>query len=201
MTGGFSGVAKVVGEDVMNEAKDEMQFALRDQLARDIEAQIPADFTTFENGLMYSFEELPQTDESDESVRVNLRGVVHAVIFNKSALGKAVASKFMDGYAGGDVEVSNLGELGFSVVNSDVFNPETDSSFELAMNGNALFVWIYNEEALKKDLAGVAKRDVDNILSRYPAIESADVIVKPFWNRTLPKEVEKIRVTNIASAE
>lgn len=201
MSGGFSGMAKVVSEDVLSEARDEMQFALREQLAKEVAAQLPQGYATFDNGLVYSFEDLPQTEGNGNSAVVNMRGTVNAVMFKKTDLGRAVAEKHVESFRGGDVEIANLSELNPTIENGAAFNPETDTSFELAMAGDARIAWLYDKDALKKDLLGAARRDVDRILSRYTAIESADVVLRPFWNQSIPKDASKVQILNQGTAE
>jgi len=167
---------------------------------KDVRSQIPADYTTFDNSLIYNFDDLPQTDSGTTTVKIAEHGTLYAVIFKKTLLGQAVAERFLPNFSGGDVVIANLSELNFAIASGTSFNPDTDTKFGFILNGNAKLVWQYDPEALKKNLAGQGKSDVDRILAKYPSIKSADVIVRPVWNRSLPKDPQKITIENVISS-
>jgi hypothetical protein len=202
MTGGGASSGGVVSSDAASQVKDEIQYGLKQQLLNDAKSQIPENFTTFDSGLIYSFEDLPQTADasSTSSVKLNERGTLYAIIINKTALGQAVADRYLTQASSGNVIISNLSDLNFSLASSTNFNPDTDTKFDFTLNGNAKLVWQYDETALKQDLAGVSKSDVNSIMAKYPSIQSADVVVRPFWNRSLPKDVKKITIVNAVSS-
>jgi len=197
MTGGTSGDELAPSADAAAQAKDEIETALKPELLKDVESQIPQNFTTFDSGLIYSFEDLPATAAATGTVDVGERGTLYAIIINKAALGQAVADRFLAQFSGGDVEISNLPDLGLTFASSTAaFDPETDTKFDFTLNGNAKLVWQYDPNVLKRDLAGISKSQVDTVMAKYPSIESASVIIRPFWSRSLPKDTAKISIVD-----
>ena len=80
-------------------------------------------------------------------------------------------------------------------------NPWEESPLLFSLTGNVEIVWLYDEEQLKADLAGRAKEAIYTILSGYPGIDRAEVIVRPFWRKSFPSEVEEISVKQILEEE
>jgi hypothetical protein len=65
--------------------------------------------------------------------------------------------------------------------------------------GNASIVWKYDENALMSELVGMSKGDLKNIISKFPAIARADVILKPFWKKTFPKDAKDISIVRASN--
>ncbi|MEL6806044.1 MAG: hypothetical protein AAFO91_19980, partial [Bacteroidota bacterium] len=68
-------------------------------------------------------------------------------------------------------------------------------SFELV--GKPELVWTYDTEKLKADLLNAPKTALTTILGGYPAIEKAEAVVKPFWKRTFPAELDDIEIIEV----
>ncbi|HVS79769.1 MAG TPA: hypothetical protein VHF05_02215 [Candidatus Paceibacterota bacterium] len=202
MTGGADeGSAPGVSSDTVSQTRDEIDYDLKQALLSDAKAQIPQNFTTIDSGLIYSFtHDAPASDPANpDSAKITEHGTLYAVIVNETSLGQAVADRFLPVPGGGDVVVSNLPDLNFTISSTTPFDPEKDTQFDFTLNGTAQLVWTYDQAALKKDLEGIGKNEVNSILAKYPSIKSADVVVRPFWNRNLPKDPQKITITNVVS--
>ena len=72
--------------------------------------------------------------------------------------------------------------------------PWEKDTFTFSLVGNATLIWLYDEEKLKNDLVGRDKEAIHTILSGYPSIERAEVIVRPFWRRSFPDTTEEIKI-------
>ena len=62
------------------------------------------------------------------------------------------------------------------------------------MSGTSKIVWDIDKEKLIGDVLGKNKSDFNQILTLYPSIDSAEVIVKPVWRSTFPDKLKDIKV-------
>lgn len=193
MTGGFSGMQKVVSKEALATADGEMKTELESTLLKDIEAQIPANFISYKDGLSIEFEPTVQVPDSTKTdVTLRKRARVTAVIIDKSALTKAILNKLMPDVESEAVKISNLPNLTFKI------NPPADTTKQISfsLNGDANFVWVFDENKLKTELLGLSKKSAKLVISQYGAVSEAWIETKPFWNQTIPRDPESVTLTN-----
>ncbi len=196
MTGGFSGMQKVVSDSVLSETETELEASLRTSLSNDILSQIPANFVLYADTLSYTFEPAAQAEGSNGGAILKKRGTAHAVIFDSSALSRALLGEALPGAVNETVLVDNLPELVFSNKNLEVFNPNTTEELTFSLAGDAHFVWVFDENKLKADLLGLSKTSAKTVIGSYGVIEQASVLTRPFWNSTIPSDPEKVELIN-----
>ncbi len=199
LAGGFVGKEKVVKPEDVSKTKAELQAALREELYSEAEAEVPEDFILFRTLSTFSFEDLPQSAGSGSNIVINMRGNLYGVMFKKSDLSNFLAQKKLGTAPSEKIDIPNYSSLEItfaSVPPSDLLS-SSDVSFKI--KGNALAVWQTDEVALRADLAGKKKSEVQSILNNYPTIASASVTVRPFWKNSLPEATDKIRINKLAS--
>jgi hypothetical protein len=193
MTGGFSGMQKVVSKEALDTADKEMKTELESTLLKDIEAQIPANFVSFKDGLSFEFEPTVQVpDSTKEDVVLRKRAKVTAIILDKAGLTRALLTKLMPDVETEAVKISNLSDLGFKLTS----NVDTDKQISFSLTGNANFVWVFDENKLKTELLGLSKKSAKVVISKYPAVSEAWIETKPFWNQTIPRDPENVTLEN-----
>ncbi len=195
MTGGFSGIVKTVADSDRNDSVGSMQTELREMLLEELRAQVPSDFVLYDDAIVFDFETLPDQKEGDQ-VSVSLRGEISAVIFNKKKLSEHIARGEIDGYDGLEVEGENLDGLVFVLVEKDTLDLKNAQEIDFSLKGSTKLVWQYDADALKTDLVGRRKRDVDWVLAEYPSIIEAQIIMRPFWKRVFPDTEKKIKIVS-----
>ncbi|OHA91379.1 MAG: hypothetical protein A2758_02885 [Candidatus Zambryskibacteria bacterium RIFCSPHIGHO2_01_FULL_49_18] len=199
LASGFVGKEKVVKPEDLAKAKAELQAALREELYTEAEAEVPKDFILFRSLSTFSFEDLPQSAGSGANITLNMRGNLYGVMFKRSDLSRFLSQKKLGTGAIEAIEIPNYSSLEItfgSVPPSDLLS-SGEVSFKI--KGNALAVWLTDEVALKADLAGKHKSEVQSVLKNYLTIASANVTVRPFWKNSLPNEVTKIRITKVSA--
>jgi hypothetical protein len=199
MTGGFSGVQKVVAKDVLNQAENDMSIELKDSLAKDISTQIPANFVLYTGSLSYKLSPAEQVSSTATGATLRKKGTVTAVIFDKTALTKAILSKSMPSLTADQVKIANLDSLDFAVATGTPFEPSVDTLLNFTLKGDAKVVYIFDENKLKNDLLGLTRAKAKTVLSTYEGIKEAWVETHPFWNQTIPKDENKVTLINTAS--
>ncbi|MEX2368963.1 MAG: hypothetical protein WD552_01045, partial [Candidatus Paceibacterota bacterium] len=72
--------------------------------------------------------------------------------------------------------------------------------FSFSLTGDSQIVWQYDERALVRDLRGLQKDRLNEVLVNYAGIQEAEVVTRPFWKQTLPANAEEITVVrNLAN--
>ena len=200
MVGGFEGIKKVASEEDVENMQTQLSFELKKELVDQIKTQIPEGFILYEEAI-FSEANFLGTKDLAEGVGVEEKVSVYAVIFNKSNLSKYVAENSIENYDGADLIISNLEELDFEIKNKDDVVPWVEERFVFSLKGECNFEWLYDEESLKNDLVGKLKDNINQILSQYPSIDSAEVVIKPFWKNSFPRSTGKIEVIKSLKSE
>ncbi|KND50193.1 MAG: hypothetical protein AB198_01910 [Parcubacteria bacterium C7867-003] len=196
MTGGFSGMQKIVSKEVLAQAETEMKAELESMLIKDIEAQIPANFISYKEGLSYTLDPITQVPNTGkEDVVLRKRGKTSAVIFDRGALTKIILGKLMPEVESETVKITNLADLGFKI---DNVNTDLDKQVSFTLSGNANFVWVFDQNKLENDLLGLNKKSAKSVIANYPGISEAWIETKPFWNQNIPKDLNKVTIINTA---
>jgi len=190
---------KVVKAEDLSRTKTELETALREELYREAEAEVPEDFILFRTLSTFDFEDLPQAPGSGGSAVVSMRGHLYGVMFKKSDFAGFLAEKKLGTAPAEIIEIPDYSalEIAFASVPPADLLASNDVSFKI--KGNAQAVWVTDEVSLRADLAGHHKRDVPGVLNNYPTIASASVTVRPFWKSSVPAEAEKIKITKLSS--
>lgn len=203
MTGGFSGEMKVVDEALEKTTRAELEATLKEKLKNDIVSQIPVDFILFDTGVMYDIQPISQknTEKSGEA-SLELKGVAHAVIFDKVLLSKEIVNTYKDSIdtSGQTLAVTNLSELTFVLGGNSKISQDMTGTIAFTLTGDAKLEWLFDESMLKNDLLGVKKADVPTLLkAKYPSVDSAKIKIRPIWKRSFPLDPKEITIVKISN--
>lgn len=193
MTGGFFGKKLIANPDDMKTAKDELHTELKQQLMNEAFSQKPDGFYLFEDMLFIEFESEPSVDNGNE-IEIIEKATLYGILFNKKEFAGHIAEKRVSDDE--SVEISDINTLKILVTDKENFRPWEDEEFEFTVNGNAHIVWTFDEDKLKDDLSGKAKSALTTVLSGYPSIDEAEVVLTPFWKRSFPNDTDKIKIEN-----
>ncbi len=194
MTGGFSGMQKVVGGTTLTGTEGDLETLLKAGLAKDIASQIPENYMLYSDSLMFSFDPATQATDVSGNIVLHKKGTASGVIFDKGVLSRAILSKTSIDTAVNPVKITNLDTLDFSYASGTDIKTGTTIQFNLKGNVNA--VAIFDENKLKADLLGLSKKDAAAIISKYPAINEAWIETQPFWSQSIPSDPAKVTLTN-----
>ncbi len=197
MTGGFVGVRKVVATTDKEIALAELESALSDSLEKEIQTQIPDKYISYKDMIFFEFEESDQTETTDSSVKVNLKGTIKAFILDIDKLENIIASETAPALAGlGDVDFINLNNITVSVKNKSSVDILNQKPFDIMLTGEGIVVMIFPQDEIISSLLGASIDDFTVVLDTYKmAIQKADALISPFWKKTFPKDKDKIYLT------
>jgi hypothetical protein len=149
----------------------------------------------YDNSVTFAFDELPSTQYGDSLATIKERARLQVPIFKESEFATYIATRGMREYTGEPVTIPNPETLAFSYVSATTtvtdIAPLTSLTFML--KGDARIVWIFDEKKLKEELRSVNKKDSTVVFNRYASsISNAEVILRPFWETSLPDDAEDI---------
>ncbi|MFA5888797.1 MAG: hypothetical protein WCW47_00570 [Candidatus Paceibacterota bacterium] len=202
MSGGFVGTQKTVSKETINKIDEEIKELLKTSLSKDIISQIPENFVLYQNSTSFKFEPITQinvtTEESGTTNTIILKkkGSISAIIFDKGSLSRAIVSKILPDVASDIIKITNLESLNFTFQSETQFNPNTDTFLNFNLKGEANFQWVFDENKLKFELLGMSKNNAITIISKYDTIKEAKIETHPFWNKTIPKDSNKVTLIN-----
>lgn len=197
--GGFSGPRFIIDEGELATARQALQMELRDALLARVPSERPAGFTTFDAAVAFTYEQLPAVEYEGELVTIREQATLQVPLFRDEDFASYLAEATVPTYDDEPVRIDDTSTLSFEYVNATTSssNIANATALEFTLRGTPLIVWVFDEEKLKADLLGVQKTALSNILSSYPAIRSANAIVRPFWKRSFPDDVAEIEITQV----
>lgn len=198
MTGGASGTVRKASAEDLASASGELDNKLRAEILEEASSVKPEGFLLL-NG-SYVIEMNSNTSNgSDGNVLVTQQATFKGLIFNENDFARFVAENTIALYDGGEVELSEVDMLSLVIDSEDSNVLDTAESVSFNLNGDTRVLWTFDESTLINDLKGQSKKDVDAILARYPSIKSADVVIRPFWKRSVTDKDKKIKLEIIVN--
>lgn len=195
ISGGFKGTVGKISEEDAKKADDVLAQSLKDKLLKQVQAQIPAGFIFYPDGVSFSAN-VSEAGEarSDGSglVPVTKKGTLYAFIFDSEKLTKKIAETQITQFDGSSIHIPELKNLKFTLGTKDAERPEDVQQITFSLEGATRLVWNLDKEKIVTALLGTSKDDFQNILSSYKNIDAGEVTLKPFWKTTLPKDASKI---------
>ncbi|MAG12195.1 hypothetical protein CL630_00070 [bacterium] len=202
MIGGFSGVVKTVSDKQLESAEQDLASALRGKLIQKASSQKPDSFVLYDDAIFFSLDgdgaQAIQTDVNKDEVDVVVSGTLHSIIFNKNTLSQFLANILISNVRSDDnITVQNLDVLEFAVSNKELFSPTENTMLSFVMQGNPHLVWQFDEVKLKQDTLAKSKDEFKEVLANYSSIQKAEVILRPFWRRSFPDVLDKIKIETV----
>jgi hypothetical protein len=195
-TGGFNGPKFQIDESELSTARQALQIKLRDELLLRVEGEKPSGFVTFPGAVAITYNQLPAVEYGQDLVTIREQAILQIPLFKSDDFGAFLAKEAVATYNGGPVRVEDPTTLTFEYASNATSASiiANEPSLTFVLKGKPLLVWGYDSDKLTKDLAGLPKTAINNVLTAYSGIESANVSITPFWKRSFPKDPEEIIV-------
>jgi len=195
MTGGIAAEVPVVATSTRQEVESQAAEELRDQLTTRIIAELPEGFVIYDDGIYFSAEITGSGEETADGATLTVTGRLQAVAFDGRQLSTYLATNYSDDISTqDDIRIQNLENFTFAIQDKDQFDISSDSGFNFSLAGDSQIVWQYDERALVRDLRGLQKDRLNEVLVNYAGIQEAEVVTRPFWKQTLPSNAEEITI-------
>ena len=197
ITGGASGTIKTVSDQDLKQAADDLRVALETKLRSKARADLSPTQIGYDQGIVLELNDpaLSTTKASSEDKAVVAQGgVLYMIAFDRTQLTKAIAKIVLPSYGGEEVEISNLDSLTFSMSAQKGDALWNQNSLSFSLKGTPELKWVIDKDSIVKELLGVSKQNFNEILAKYPMVERAKAVLRPFWKSTFPKDPSRIKV-------
>lgn len=193
MTGGFSGTRPTVSEATKDAQAEGLRSALETDLSAGIAEAVPEGFVIIPGSTYTVLETLPDTAGQGNNVDVKMKGVTYAVVFPNEALAKAIAYQVVGTYSGQSVLLQDATSLTLKPAVEG--NPQGLETYGFTLEGNASIVWKIDQARIAGAVAGKTRDGAQVILSGFPEVDRAVLVLRPFWSNSFPSDPEKITVS------
>lgn len=195
ISGGLVGKSRQVTEEQKVAAEKELKALLEAKLFSKAISQIPEGFILFKDATLLSIDEsnLSKTGE-DGSVTLEIKGTLNGFIFNNDKLTKLIIQYLIPDYEGNDVYISNIKDLTISISKKDEVVASEATKIDFNIYGVPKLVYKIDAENLAVSLVNKNKKDFNQILLKYPNIDSANLSIKPIWRSSFPEKIKNIKV-------
>ncbi len=198
ITGGFKGLVPSTGEDAVS--RDSLKAKTKDALVAQAKAELPAGFILYDDAIFVNYEDEPiDAPEGATEATLGEKGTLYAFIMDREKMSKAIAQKVISGYDQSGITILNIDKLQVSLKDKEKIIPETDNDISIAISGNATFRSAVDTAPIITDLLGKSRKEFQTILAKYPAVDSAEITIHPFWKNTIPDNPNDIKVTVLDS--
>ncbi|MFA6338874.1 MAG: hypothetical protein WCW87_02365 [Candidatus Paceibacterota bacterium] len=199
MTGGYSGLIKIVSDEKTTEVRNRLQTQLKDELIKKVKSQTPENFITFNNAQFFEFaSDDPILNGSTFTIKQS--ATVYALIFKKDDIMSIIAKSNIKNYDGLPIEMPDIQNANFELVTKQDKKSQENLTpiwkrdvIDFTLKGKTETLWKTDEDAFKKDLVGKNRSELNSVVSKYKGIKNIQVVIKPFWLQTFPDDPQKIK--------
>lgn len=198
-TGGFAGEKFIIADAELETARQALHAELRDALLARLDQERPAGFVLYDDAVTVTFNTLPSVAYGDNLATIKEQGVLQVPIFKEATFAEFLAEQSIPDFQSHPVHLADYHSLNFTYTSPTTTVSDISTATKLSFNlsGNAQIIWTYDENKLKADLLGIDKQDISSVLAKYPAIASAEAVIRPFWKSSFPREMDEISVTEV----
>ncbi|OGZ19150.1 MAG: hypothetical protein A2494_01275 [Candidatus Lloydbacteria bacterium RIFOXYC12_FULL_46_25] len=197
ITGGASGTLKTVSDQDLKQAADELRIALETKLRMKARADLAPTQIGYDNGLVIELQDAILSSEKasgEDKALVSLEGTIYLVAFDRVELSKAIEKALIPTPTGETVAIKNIDALSFAMPTHKGEDLWKDEKITFSLKGTPELTWTVSEDIIIADLLGQAKEDFNEILAKYPTVESAKATSRPFWKSKFPEDPTKITI-------
>jgi len=193
--GGLVGKFSQISDTKKTATLNELKATLQAKLFKKVADQIPEGFVLFKDaGFLNIDDEIVPPASKEGLVSVDVKGTFYGFLFDEKKLTAKIVTDNIDKYDGSEVLIPNIKDLSFVLANKEniAFSDVKDINFNLT--GSSKVVWKVDTEKLISDLLGKRKKDFNQVLSQYPNIDSAELVIKPAWKMSFPDKTKDIKI-------
>jgi hypothetical protein len=194
MTGGASGIFKVVSQEDFDKAKADIWQNLQPALDQEFKAQIPSGLKSFSDTLKEEMSEVSSSIEVDgraENFTLAAKGTATVLLFDEADLVDLLKVKITD-RLGSDKEIlTNQLAIDYQDVKPDFSKGQI--SFRTVVRGKIISK--IDLAGLKNSMAGKNEAEVKAYFGQHPEITKARVTFWPFWVKSVPTNSDKIKIS------
>ncbi len=196
ITGGLKGKMPVVSSLDKVGTVSELKATLQAKLLKKVTDQIPDGFILYKDAIFLNIDDkdVSFVPSDNNMVTVDIKGTLYGFLLNEQKLTKKIVQDIIDKYDDSDVYIPNIRDLTFSLADKENVSFADVKDINFNLTGTPKIIWKIDEEKFVADLLGKKKSDFNQILTGYPSIDTAVLVIRPFWKTTFPDVSKTIDV-------
>jgi hypothetical protein len=196
ITGGLEGKSPVISSLDKTTAVSELKATLEAKLLKKVVDQIPNGFILFKDAVLTNIDEkdVSFVFDKDNNISVNIKGTLYGFLLNEKKLTKKIAQDIIEKYDDSEVYIPNIKDLTFSLLDKENISFADVKEIKFTLLGTPKIIWKVDEEKLVTAILNKKKKDFNQILAQYPNIDSAELVVRPFWKSSFPDKSKNIEI-------
>lgn len=196
ITGGFKGKSSIISALDKTTAVSELKATLETKLLKKATDQIPNGFILFKDAIFLSIDDqnVSYTPDKDNMTLVNIKGTLYGFLFDEKKLTTKIAQDIIDNYDGSEVYIPDIRDLTFTLSDKENISFADVKNINFSLSGTPKIIWKVDEAKFTTDLLNKKKNNFNQILSQYPNIDSAVLVIRPFWKTTFPNKSKNIQI-------
>jgi len=193
-SGGASGLMKVVSQEDFDKAKAQFWSESKTALDKEFREQIPSglkllDFSLKED--LASAESSVAVGQPADNFMLTLKGVATVLLFDEKDILNIVDKKIAE-KSGADKDLSvKIERIDYQLSGLPDLSR---GQMNLVAKLNGKVVWPLNSEDIKKAIVGKGEQAMRDYFSQHPEIAEVKVSFWPFWVKSMPANLDKIKV-------
>lgn len=194
-SGGFVGDRPAVAPSTLEAARAELRNRLTEK-ARSLTKTVPEDALAFPGLYHIAFETLPPTNETGGGVRIGEKATVYIPLFAKTQFAQGIGQSVSADAEGQDLSITFAPETAAEPVQPLSQADLGSQPIQFTLSGRGRVEWVLNADELKKALVGRSRDEAafKTVIAGFPAIETAEARLTPFWRTTFPSDPASIDV-------
>ncbi len=197
MSGGIDGMVKIPSDAALLSARTSLRENLEKKVAKEKQSSVPPGYILFPGALITKHESLPPEPKDGSMAAVKEQVTGAAYLFKKDDIAKEIAVAAIPGFNNLPIEIPLMKNLAFEMKESPGGDLAQAQTIRFTLKGSAQIVWLYDVERLRIALLGKSKDDLSATLASFPTLENVEVVIRPFWSRSFPRNPKKISIETV----
>lgn len=185
--GGFDGIRKIISESDLEQAKNNLQNKLKENIIKDLQEQLPKNLVAIYSDDLFTFSDPIQENSGSDELKIKMTGNLSAKVIDKSQLSKKLAEKNLNEYRRNEeILITNIDELEINYL--------AEEEMSIHIKGEAKFEWQNDENLLLESLLGIERSKTKDVFSGFSGISKGEVLIFPPWKSSFPDKKDDIDI-------
>ena len=195
ISGGFSGVKKIINPSTLASTTAKLKAGITELLSKDIKSSIPSGYIMYDKNFVNTFANPVVGGTDSNTATVSLEGTTYAIILPETKLIETFAGLQTTGLFGSFAyTVPGLESLDVNITNLKDFSPSKKGALVFKAKGDMKIIGTIPVDELKNKLKGLSLSKTQDVFKSYSQIiESGSGELAPPW-ANIPTDLNKIKV-------
>lgn len=198
LSGGATGNVYTPSATEKGTISTDIGVLLRNKLEKKLQAQVPEGYIFYPGSAQFALDlNSDNLTSKTSTAKIEASATLSAVLIKSDDLQKAII-KAVYANVGDDeiseIQVPDMQKLIFAYKNPNEIINKSTSNIDFTLSGDGDLVWNPDLDKLHTTVIGMKVDQLDQIFKADPGIENVRVILRPPWQKNLPKKANYISI-------